>query len=285
MKHRIGLLSDVHGNITALEAVIADSIQENVTDYWFLGDLIMPGPGSGKLFDILETVNLSAFVKGNWEDCFLEVLSGDIDTNDPTDIYIAKLAQYQCQNLSHANIEFIKRSPLYLTKTINGLKFGISHNLPEKDYGTDLTPDQDTKNFDQLFTKEQCDIAIYAHIHHQMIRYSSNDELIINPGSIGQPFFKWDKLRADRRAQYAIIEVDENGLFEVDFKKVRYDVERETQRAIRYGIPYLNLYKELLKTGYVHTHDKELLLKINRQNDYKEDVIIFFNEKYRDTRN
>ena len=42
MKRRIALLSDVHGNSTALEAVLADAESQAVTDYWFLGDLLMP---------------------------------------------------------------------------------------------------------------------------------------------------------------------------------------------------------------------------------------------------
>ncbi|MFK9092528.1 metallophosphoesterase family protein [Bacillus salipaludis] len=46
MKHRIALLADVHGNVSALKAVVEDCIKEGVTDYWFLGDLIMPGPGA-----------------------------------------------------------------------------------------------------------------------------------------------------------------------------------------------------------------------------------------------
>lgn len=44
MKHKIALLADVHGNASALKAVVEDSVKENVTDYWFLGDLIIPGP-------------------------------------------------------------------------------------------------------------------------------------------------------------------------------------------------------------------------------------------------
>ncbi|WP_195907201.1 metallophosphoesterase family protein, partial [Bacillus cereus] len=71
MKHKIAVLADVHGNATALKAVIEDSMKEGVTDYWFLGDLIMPGPGSNDLFEILESINVDTYVQGNWEDSFL----------------------------------------------------------------------------------------------------------------------------------------------------------------------------------------------------------------------
>ena len=74
-------------------------------------------------------------------------------------------------------------------------------------------------SFDRLFDRDY-DIAIYAHTHHQLLRYSSNDQLIINPGTVGQPFYKWNKLNSDLRAQYAILEIDEAGITDVRFKKV-----------------------------------------------------------------
>lgn len=268
MIHKIGLLADVHGNTTALKAVIEDAMLENVTEYWLLGDLMMPGPGSANLFNILKSLNVSVFVKGNWEDCFLDVLAGDVDIDDPTDIYIY---------LKKPEIEFIQRLPLSMIKHVNGLNIGVSHNLPDKNFGGDLAPDQNQKNFDRLFAGNHCDIAVYAHVHHQMMRYSSEDQLIINPGSIGQPFSKWSKHCSDLRAQYAIIEIDEKGLLQIKFKKIEYDRNEEIQEAKRKCIPYFDLYKELLETGHTHTHDKELLKETNRYYDYKEEVIHFLN--------
>jgi len=278
VNHKIALFADVHGNTTALEAVIEDTIREKVTDYWFLGDLIMPGPGSANLLALLKRINTSVYVKGNWEDCLLEVLDGQVDLNDPSDIYIARLVQYQCQSLKNAELELLKQLPIHTTKTINGLNISIAHNLPDKNYGGDLVPDQTQQNFDRLFTQKNCDVAIYAHVHHQMMRYSSEDQLIINPGSVGQPYFKWAKHRADRRAQYAILEIDEKGLVQINFKKVSYDVNKELEEAKRESIPYITLYKEQLETGKTHTHDKDFLKEINQRFGYEKDVVEFLKD-------
>lgn len=43
---KVAVLSDVHGNVTALEAAIADAQAAGADEYWFLGDLFMPGPGT-----------------------------------------------------------------------------------------------------------------------------------------------------------------------------------------------------------------------------------------------
>ncbi|EEL34137.1 MULTISPECIES: metallophosphoesterase family protein [Bacillus cereus group] len=274
MKHKIGVLADVHGNATALKAVIEDSLKEGVTDYWFLGDLIMPGPGSNDLFEMLDSVNVDTYVQGNWEDSFLDVLNKNIDIDNATDIYVSRLVQYQCENLDKNYINHIKNLPLYITKQVNDLSISISHNLQNKNYGGDLWPTNNQEQFDRLFDCDY-DIAIYAHTHHQLLRYSSNDQLIINPGTVGQPFYKWNKLNSDLRAQYAILEIDEAGITDVRFKKVFYDVEKEYKNATNKNLPYIDLYRELLETGKTHTHDIELLQEINDKYNYKNEVIKF----------
>ncbi|MEK9197162.1 metallophosphoesterase family protein [Ureibacillus sp. FSL E2-3493] len=279
MKHRIALLADVHGNTTALEAVVEDAVHEGVTDYWFLGDLIMPGPGTNELFEILDRLKVTTYVKGNWEDSFLDVLNKEIDFDNATDIYVSRLAQYQCENLNENNMNRLKNLPLHITKQVNHLSISINHHLQNKSYGGDLWPTNHQENFDQLFDQDY-DIAIYAHTHHQLLRYSSNDQLIINPGTIGQPFYRWDNLHSDQRAQYAILEIDDKGMAEVKFKKVSYDIEKEFNRAIQKKLPYLDLYRELLETGKAHTHNLDLLQKINDTYHYKEEIVQFFEKNY-----
>ena len=51
---KIALLSDIHGNTTALEAVLADARQLGVDEYWLLGDILMPGTGRRRILDLLD---------------------------------------------------------------------------------------------------------------------------------------------------------------------------------------------------------------------------------------
>ncbi len=113
-----------------------------------------------------------------------------------------------------------------------------------------------------------------------MLRYSSNDQLIINPGSIGQPLYIWGKLRSDLRAQYEILEIDETGVVEVRFKKISYDVQEEANNAINNHLPFVDLYRETLKTGKTYSHKIELLQNFINRFNYKDEVINFFEKKY-----
>ena len=169
----------------------------------------------------------------------------------------------------------IKNLPLHTTKQVNGLSISISHNLQNKNYGGDLWPTNNQDRFDQLFENDY-DIAVYAHTHHQLLRYSSKDQMVINPGTIGQPFYKWDTFRSDRRAQYAILEVDATGIAEVRFKRITYDIEKEWKNAMAKNIPYVDLYREMLETGKIHTHNLELLQQYNARYNYRQEVMRFF---------
>ncbi|CAG5971757.1 serine/threonine protein phosphatase family protein [Streptococcus pneumoniae] len=57
---KIALLSDIHGNTTALEAVLADARQIGVDEYWLLGDILMPGTGRRRILDLLDQLPITA---------------------------------------------------------------------------------------------------------------------------------------------------------------------------------------------------------------------------------
>ncbi|WP_224126791.1 hypothetical protein [Leuconostoc gasicomitatum] len=81
-------------------------------------------------------------------------------------------------------------------------------------------------------------------------------------------FFAHSKLNNDRRAQYAILEIDEIGLADVDFRKVTYNLDQEVSLARNISLPYAELYSEMIYDGRVYTHNQEILKKINQKNNY-----------------
>lgn len=60
MNHKIAILSDVHGNATALEAVIADAKNQGASEYWLLGDIFLPGPGANDLVALLKDLPITS---------------------------------------------------------------------------------------------------------------------------------------------------------------------------------------------------------------------------------
>lgn len=268
MKRKIALLSDVHGNATALEAVLANAESQGVTDYWFLGDLLMPGTGRRNILERLDQLPISLQVRGNWEDSLWRALHGKLDLSRPSHLYLTRLCHFILEEIRPEEIDRMQDLPLQVLTEVEGLKIAISHHLPDKNWGRELIHIGEQADFDRLFEGNEAAIAIYGHIHQQFLRYGTGGQLVINPGSIGQPFFLDATLRQDLRAQYAIIEIDETGLKDVDLCRVAYDVEQELEIARELQLPYYEIYEESIVNGIHHTHNHDLLREISEREDY-----------------
>ena len=274
MNHKIAILSDIHGNATALEAVIADARKLEATEYWLLGDIFLPGPGANDLVNLLKDLPITASVRGNWDDCVLEALDGQYGLEDPQEVQLLRMTQFLMERMAPDQIAWLRNLPMVVKKEIDGLHFSLSHNLPDKNYGSDLLVDNDTEKFDQLLD-EETDVAIYGHVHKQLLRYGSQGQQIINPGTIGMPYFNWEKLK-NHRAQYAVIEVEDGELANIQFRKVAYDYEAELELAKSKGLPFIEMYEELRRDDNYQGHNLELLARLIEKHGYVEDVKNYF---------
>ncbi|MFQ7326432.1 MAG: metallophosphoesterase family protein [Streptococcus xiaochunlingii] len=269
---KITLLSDIHGNTTALEAVLEDAKRAGVEEYWLLGDVLMPGTGRRHLLNLLEELPITVQILGNWEDSLWRAMKGMLDPSRASHRYLMRHCQYILEEIRPEEIEAMQSLPMQVHRKVSGLRVGITHHLPDKNWGRELIHIGDQKDFDRLVTNPPCDIAVYGHIHQQFFRYGSGGELILNPGSIGQPFFLQANLRKDLRAMYAILEFDESGLKDVDFRRVSYDIEKELQLAKDLKLPYFQVYYESLVNGVHHTHNHELLHEIAQREGHNVEV-------------
>ena len=123
MKHKIAILSDIHGNATALEAVIADAKNQGVSEYWLLGDIFLPGPGANDLVALLKDLPITASVRGNWDDCVLEALDGQYGLENPQEIQLMRMTQFLMERMDPATIVWLRSLPLLEKKEIDGLRF------------------------------------------------------------------------------------------------------------------------------------------------------------------
>ena len=262
---KIAVLSDIHGNMTALEAVLADARAAEVEEYWLLGDILMPGTGRRRILTLLADLPITARVLGNWENSLWRGLHRKLDPTKASHRYLLRQCQYILEEISPEEIEDLHNQPMQVHRQFGDLTVGITHHLPDKNWGRELIHTGKQEDFDRLVTEPHASIAVYGHIHQQFLRYGSDGQLILNPGSIGQPFFLDAQLRKDLRAQYMILEFDEAGLSDVGFRRVNYDVEAELQLAKDLKLPYFQIYYESLINGIHHTHNQELLYEIAQE--------------------
>ena len=250
--------------------MIADAKNQGVSEYWLLGDIFLPGPGANDLVALLKDLPITASVRGNWDDCVLEALDGEYGLEHPQEIQSMRMTQFLMERMDPATIVWLRNLPLLEKKEVDGLRFSISHNLPDKNYGGDLLVGNDTDKFDQLLDAET-DVAVYGHVHKQLLRYGSQGQQIINPGTIGMPYFNWEALK-NHRAQYVVIEVEDGELINILFRKVAYDYEAKLELAKSKGLPFIEMYEELRREDNYQGHNLELLASLIEKHGYVEDV-------------
>lgn len=272
---KVAIISDIHGNLTALQAVINDAKSQKVDEYWLLGDLLMPGPGTNSLFELLDSVNTTYKIRGNWDDFLFEDIAAISKAyiDEPQTTYIVELLKYVFSHLEPQYLQKLQQWPIYAETNVNGIDILLAHNYPAKDFGHELLPYEQQQNFDKLFFDKPYDIAIYGHTYHQLLRTSSHDQLIINPGSVGQPYTAWKKFGVDRRAQYAILEFNDVGYGGIDFRKVDYPISDELKFAEEQQLPFFELYKKIFTDGKAFTHNNDALNAVIQKYHYKEDIL------------
>ena len=140
--------------------------------------------------------------------------------------------------------------------------------------GSDLLVENNTEKFDQLLDGTT-DVAVYGHVHKQLLRYGSQGQQIINPGSIGMPYFNWKGLK-NHRAQYALLEVENGELVNIQFRKVAYDYEAELESAKTKDLPFIEMYEELRREDNYQGHNRDLLASLIEKHGYVEDVKNYF---------
>lgn len=271
---KIALLSDSHGNSTALEAVIQDAIRQQVDEYFFLGDLTMKGPAPEKCLHLIQDLNPLVWVIGNHEPGYT-ILTEPYKEHAKWDMTVL-LNEFDREYLTAAEATFLANLPLTQTVEIMGTKINAFHALPDNPSAGNVSAFDDQSNFDAMFANSDSDIAVYGHVHTQLLRQTMQDQVIINPGTIGMAT-TWRNDKIDARAQYAILELDDQGIKQVQFCRVEYDVAAEIALARERNIPYLDMYIDLIQnstsnywsTDYLAVYNKEHGLDIQAKKIYE----------------
>ncbi|WP_137626960.1 metallophosphoesterase family protein [Lactiplantibacillus pingfangensis] len=245
---KIAILSDIHGNATALEAVLADAKAQQVSEYWTVGDNTVRGPEAERVMQLLDHVQPTAAVLGNHEENYQKVLAATPENfTKPKQIMATILTNFDRQQLSPAHFQQLLQLPITQLKQVGPLTIRLQHVLPDFVSGHSLAPTEAQANFDEAASGEP-DIVIYAHTHQPLMRASTRGQLILNAGTVGLPTAPRPALRQPR-AMYLILTIDETGVCGIDYRRVDFDWQRASKIAENYHLPYLEFYTETLRTN------------------------------------
>jgi putative phosphoesterase len=217
---RLALISDIHGNGAALDAVLTDATGDRVDEIICLGDIAAGGPQPGEVVRRLRDVGCLA-IRGNGESWLLDDLPPG--TSDETR-RLAEVVRWARDELTVADLGYLAALPTTLTADVGGLTLFCFHGSPRSDVERLLATTSDEELTEALANAPEARVLAGGHTHLQLLR-SWGDRLLVNPGSVGLPL---GSLLAARPplpawAEYAIIEVAE-GHTEVAFRRVSVNV-------------------------------------------------------------
>lgn len=280
MERRIAIIADVHGNYTAFKAVRDDIVKQQVDECWFMGDLFMPGPGAINIWQLLESLKPTICLRGNWDDDLIQAYDGAHSYDDETKIMISRIGEFIGNEVGGDVIQEMAKWPITTSIQVGAVRLILNHNLPQSNSGQCLFPTNDQQKMDQIMDPSQhYDMGIYAHVHHQLYRYTSQERLILNPGSVGEPYDGWNLHQTNLRARYLLLTVDDGGIADLDYRRVAWDMQEERNRARNEELPYKEMYLRHLENGRNFIHDQPFLAQINKAHNYLRDVISYSKDR------
>lgn len=174
---KIVIINDIHGNLTALQAVLP-KINEINPDYIFTpGDIVGIGPNSNEVIDCLKTLPNLYCTKGNHE-CYL--LDGFYN---PASAFEVAHHQFIKSQVSIENRKFLKAIPYEQHFILEGFKICMLHYARLAQHFTPITKEPNGDDLDALYHDIDADIIIYGHEHQESI--IEHPRLFINGGSLG----------------------------------------------------------------------------------------------------
>ena len=229
----IAILSDIHGNFAALEAVVKDLDGLGCKDIYCLGDTVGYGGSPNQCLDLLRARG-AICIMGNHD-----AVAAGLETPDNFNDEARAAVDWTADALTKVNATFLRDLPQRLVTRHGAL---LVHGAPD---------DRDRYLWDDgelvaeaiaLRESGEAKVCFYGHTHLPMMagedaalpgdagphRLAPSSGWLVNPGSVGQP------RDGDPRAAYAVWRT---GKREIEFRRVVYDISRAQGRIEKAGLP------------------------------------------------
>jgi len=231
---RIGLISDLHGNLPALEAVLARLDAERIDDVICLGDVAV-GPQAHETTQLLAE-HASALVLGNWDAWALD--GAPPCPEGETCRKLLEMAAFWAQELDDGDRAFLRRAQPRVEIEVDGSRLVFWHGSP-RSYNESILATTPPEELEPVFAAVRARMSFVGHTHLQMIRKLSST-VLVNPGSVGLPFREWPAAaaRVCPWAEYGIVDFVGEDEVTVELRRVPYDTDALIELVLESGVPH-----------------------------------------------
>ena len=227
---RIAVITDIHGNLPALEASLEAIEAIGVDAIYCGGDLVGYGPHPNQVCRLIEDRGILT-IYGNYD----YAIAREVD-----DCGCAYVTQHDRElgqrsvawTLAHTDQrskDFMRTLPFDLRFELGSQRIRLVHGSPRK-VNEYLFEDKPGRLYERLARLAECDVLVFGHTHKPWI-HTYGGVLFVNCGSVGKP------KDGDPRAGFAILELDETGQLRASIERVPYDAQAVANEVAAAGLP------------------------------------------------
>jgi predicted phosphodiesterase len=233
---RVAIVSDIHGNRRAFQAVLADLRQVAPDLVLHGGDLAAGGAYPAEIIDQVRSLGWPG-VRGNVDEMLWapQRLSEFAAANTKFTAILAMVAETiapTLERIGEERLRWLEKLPyLYAQEGLS-----VVHASPNDCWRAPLASASDDELI-KTYASLQARIVVYGHIHCSHIR-RLDGMTVANSGSVSQSY------DGDRRAAYLLIDAED-----VTIRRVEYDVESEARDLLNSRLPHAEWMSRILLTG------------------------------------
>ncbi len=238
--NQITIFGDIHANLPALEAVLADIDQRGLKNLYCLGDLVGYGTFPNEVITAIRERNIPTLM-GNYDqgvgqdsdDCGCAYKTAEAKALGERSI------AWSNAHTTPENKQYLRQLAEHIPVQLGELNVLLVHGSPRR-INEYLYEDRPEASLERLFVELEADVLVCGHTHLPYHRVLGSGRQVINAGSVGKP--------KDNNPQAGYLILTANGReLEAEFVRVPYDVERAAQAIEATDMP--NAFAEMLRLG------------------------------------
>jgi putative phosphoesterase len=229
---RIAIVSDVHGNRTALDAVIADLRETSPDLILHGGDLPHGGARPAEIVDQIRDLGWPGVLGNTDEMLFRPESLTEFMKESPLRAVIEEMAAVTREALGEERLGWLRELPF---KRFHD-SMALVHASPESCWRAPM-PEAGDAGLESVYSPLGRPVVVYGHIHRSFVRTLSS-LTVVNTGSVSLSY------DGDPRAAYLLLDESKPTI-----RRVVYDVDRELKALANCGLPHSDWVAKMLKSG------------------------------------
>lgn len=242
---QIAIISDIHGNVVALEAVLQDLERQGGADQIVIpGDLVAFGPAPYETLTLVRQLKNIRILTGNTDRYLIQHSYPSTMTDDGWQSRLLYSFHWTAERLGTEGLDFLKTLPFCQLLPIGSQQLLAVHGSPRHDE-EGLSLKTTPADLEAMAVAPEVALMIGGHTHVPMDRFIGGLR-VLNAGSVGLPF------DGDPRACYALIsnlDAENNGTPHIEFRRVAYDIEKAVHQFFTTDYPAAEVSAYNLRTA------------------------------------